>query len=256
MMRHTFILPLLTCLYATTVFSAAHENGAALGAPVAENNAVRVLLLPKSKATLSSQINANLKKLPYESGELFKKGKRLAEFDCSVLVQELRKANAELDIAQANHESNKKLKALDSVSELELQISAAEVNKAQAEVGVVAARNRYCYVKAPYDGYVVKSYVNERENVSQGQQLLDIVSGGKPKIQLFIPSQWVTWLKPKTSFTIKIDETQQSYTARVKRLVGQVDPVSQTIEVHAEFTTNYDDLLPGMSGQALFELPK
>ena len=150
----------------------------------------------------------------------------------------------------------KKLLSLQSVSKLELQISAAEVQKARAQVGIVAARNRYCYVKAPYDGYVVKRHVNEHENVSQGQQLLDIISGGKPEIQMFVPSKWIAWLKVGTPFKIRIDETQQIYAAKVMRLVGQVDPVSQTVEVHAVFTSNYDDMLPGMSGQAIFELPK
>lgn len=251
MMRFIFI-PLL--LLPQMLWSAAHEANPA--AALADANSVRILLLPESRATLSSQINATLKQLPFASGEPFSKNKRLAEFDCSVLEQELSKANAQLDIARANHASNKKLQALDSVSQLEVQVSAAEVKKAEAEVGIVAARNRYCYVNAPYDGYVVKQHVNERENVTQGQPLLDIVSRGKPKIQLFVPSKWISWLKTETTFSIKIDETQQTYKASVKRLVGQVDPVSQTIEVHAEFTKSHDDLLPGMSGLAVFELPK
>jgi RND family efflux transporter MFP subunit len=221
-----------------------------------DNNSVRVLLLPSARATLSSQMNANLISLPFEIGERFKKGDKLAVFDCSVLQQQLRKANAELDIAEANHASNKKLLALQSVSKLELQISAAEVKKAQAQVGVVAARNRYCYVKAPYNGYVVKRHVNEHENVSQGHELIDIISDGKPRIQMFVPSKWISWLKIGMPFSISIDETQKTYDAKVQRFVGQVDPVSQTIEVHAVFTSKSDDLLPGMSGQAHFELSK
>ena len=220
--------------------------------PDTKNKTVRILLHPYAKATVSSQMNARLEKFPYELGERFKKGATLAEFDCSVLKQELRKVNAELDIARAKHDSNKKLKEYQSVSDLELAISGAEVAKNRAQVGVVAARNRYCVIRAPYAGRIIKRHVNPSENVSQGQPVIDIISDGKLEVQILVPSNWVAWLHPQMPFKIEIDETKQTYTAKVTRVVGQIDPVSQTVEVVASIDSKTDDLLPGMSGTAHF----
>jgi len=217
---------------------------------------VRVLLLPKSKATLSSQLSAKLMRFSYELGERFKKGAKLAEFDCGVLQQELAKANAELEIVDAKHISNKKMKEYQSISDLEIAISAAEVKKAKADVGIVKERTRYCSIKAPYAGRVVKRHVNLSENVSKGQQVIDIISNGKPRVQIFVPSTWTAWLSNKSAFSIKIDETNKTYPAKVLRIVGQINPVSQTIEVEATIDANIERLLPGMSGTAYFSEPK
>ena len=216
----------------------------------------RVLLLPKAKATLSSQINAKLIRFPYELGEYFKKNARLADFDCDVLQSELDKANAELEIVEAKHTSNKKMKEYQSISDLEIAISAAEVKKGKAEVGIVKARNRYCTIRAPYAGRIVKRHVNLSENVSKGQEVVDIISNGKPRVQMFVPSTWTAWLTNKSTFSIKIDETGKTYPAKVLRIVGQINPVSQTIEVEATINNKNNQLLPGMSGTASFPEPE
>lgn len=215
----------------------------------------RVLLLPDAKATLSSQIAAKLVRFPYELGESFKKNAVLAQFDCDVLQQELKKANAELEIVEARHTSNQKMKEYQSISDLEIAISAAEVKKAKANVGIVKAKKRYCEIKAPYAGRIVKRHVNLSENVSKGQQIVDIISNGKPRLQIFVPSSWAAWLNNKTSFTIQIDETQKKYQANVRRVVGQINPVSQTIEIEAIINTRDTTILPGMSGTAYFTEP-
>lgn len=217
---------------------------------------VRVLLLPQAKATLSSQLSAKLIYFPYELGEYFKKGAVLAKFDCDLLQQELDKANAELEIVEAKHSSNKKMKEYQSISDLEIAISAAEVKKGKADVGIVRARKRYCTIKAPYSGRVVKRHVNLSENVTKGQQIVDIISNGKPRLQMFVPSGWIGWLSNKTEFNVAIDETNKTYPAKVLRIVGQINPVSQTIEVEASLNVNNKKILPGMSGTAYFQEPQ
>lgn len=212
----------------------------------------RILLLPKSKATLSSQLSSKLVRFPYQLGEYFKKNARLADFDCDVLDQELAKANAELEIVVAKHVSNEKMKQYQSISDLEIAISAAEVKKGKAEVGIVKARTRYCSIRAPYAGRVVKRHVNLSENVSKGQEVVDIISNGKPRVQMFVPSNWTAWLTENLKFTIKVDETGKSYSAKILRVVGQINPVSQTIEVEAIIDSKVEKLLPGMSGTAFF----
>ena len=53
-------------------------------------------------------------------------------------------------------------------------------------------------------------------------------------------------------FDVTIDETGNTYRARVQRINGRVDPVSQTIELEATMLKSHPDLLPGMSGVAVF----
>ena len=74
-------------------------------------------------------------------------------------------------------------------------------------------------------------------------------------MELIAPSHWLTWLKPETRFKVKIEETGKVYAAKVVRLGGRVDPVSQSIKVIGRITENAPELIPGMSGPVDFERP-
>ncbi|MCY1562338.1 hypothetical protein D9M68_997140 [compost metagenome] len=71
-------------------------------------------------------------------------------------------------------------------------------------------------------------------------------------LKLNVPSSWISTLKMGHQFDVTIDETGNSYPARVQRINSRVDPVSQTIELEATLLKSHPDLLPGMSGVAKF----
>jgi multidrug efflux pump subunit AcrA (membrane-fusion protein) len=91
------------------------------------------------------------------------------------------------------------------------------------------------------------------ESVQLGQPLLEIVNLSSIRVQLLVPSSWVRWLKPGRAFTVAIDETAESYTARVHRISGRIDGSSQTVEVIGRFDRLPADVLPGMIGRANFQ---
>jgi hypothetical protein len=75
------------------------------------------------------------------------------------------------------------------------------------------------------------------------------------EVELLVPSRWLSWLKPGVAFTVHIEETDKSYPARVTRLGGRVDPVSQSNKVIGEITGPVIGLMAGMSGQVTMNPP-
>lgn len=73
---------------------------------------------------------------------------------------------------------------------------------------------------------------------------------------MIVPSRWLVWLKPDYPFHVEIDETGKTYPARVTRLGGRVDAVSQSIRVFGEITSPAPELMAGMSGKVDIEPPK
>lgn len=222
----------------------------------AEPKAVRALLTPLLESTLSSQIAAQIKKINVKNGDKFRKGERLIEFDCKIQHAQLLRAKADLLATMKRHEANLKLQEYKSIGDIEVAISAAEVDKARAEVSLVAARFSMCKIDAPFSGRVIKRIARPHESVTQGQPLIEILDDSQLKVELYVPSRWLLWLKPDARFSIHIDETGKTYPARVTILGARVDAVSQSIEITAEIEGRYPELLAGMSGEARFKLPK
>jgi len=216
---------------------------------------IRALLTPEVESTLSSQIAGRIEKINVRNGERFKQGEPLIEFDCTIQKAQLQKARSELLASRKTHEANLKLQEFKSIGDLDVAISAAEVEKARAEYALVKAQVEMCIIAAPFDGRVVKRIAKPYETVNQGEALIEILDDSELKVELYVPSKWLLWLKDDTEFTVHIDETGKTYAAHMTTLGARVDAVSQSIAITATIIGKHPELLAGMSGDARFQVP-
>lgn len=225
-------------------------------APIAkagDDRSIRVLLIPRIETTFSSEIAATIQELTVDFGDRFHAGQKLISFDCEMYRVGLKKARAELAEARKTFEVNSQLEKLLSVSQLEVAVSEARMQRAEAEVELKETEVTKCEVSAPFSGRVVRRAANQFQFVTPGQPLLEVIDDTNLNIQLFIPSDWLSWIGADKKFTVFIDETQKEYQAAVTVLGAKVDQVSQTLEIRARILGKQTDLLAGMSGTAFFK---
>ena len=245
------IYPVILLLFAAAFPLYAQETGNMFEGE--EQADIRVLLTPDIESTLSSQIGGKITYIGVKESETFKRYQRLLEFKCDVQKAQLKKADAQLLSEQKKLEANLRLQEYKSVSQLEVEVAAAEVEKAKAEQAIVKARLKMCVIYAPFSGRAVELLVNPHESVTEGQELVKIIDDSRLKLELFVPSHWLSWLRKGMDFSVRIDETGKTYPARVTALGAKVDPVSHSIEVSAEIDGRPAELLAGMSGTARFK---
>lgn len=222
-------------------------------ATVESEQEARGLIKPLGEATISSEILARIKKLPFKNGQRFKKGELLVEFDCAAY-------QAEVAVAAASHERESKrlknlqrLSSLSAASDLEVAIAEADVKKAAAEIRLAKVNVSRCVVTAPYDGAVVEVVAHEHESVGPQTEVLSILAIGDPEIEIIVPSEWLRWIKNDIKFQFLIDETGERLAAKLIRIGASIDPVSQTIRIIGKFEhLPIDGVIAGMSGTAIF----
>ncbi len=236
----------LTCI---AVLSLSNVHAAELKG----NAAIRLLIIPELETVFSSEIAASIQNLTVDFGDHFKQGQELIVFDCQLYKSELRKSQAELMEATKTLEANTRLNQLKSASELNVAVAQARVDRAQAELELRQNMVSKCSVNAPFSGRVLSRSANLFQYVTPGQPLLHVIDDANLTIQLFVPSHWLSWLKPGIPFKVSIDETKKTYRAKLIVLGAKVDQVSQTIEIRAKMTQKHPELLAGMSGTAYFE---
>lgn len=216
---------------------------------------IRAQLTARRFTTLAAEIGAKISHLPFPDGTRFKAGQILVRFDCSLQQTQLTKSLAALTGANATWNANKRLLELNSIGKVELDVSEAEVQKNTAEVSSMKAILAKCSIAAPFSGIISEQKVREQQYVQAGQILMEIIDDSALELEFIAPSRWLAWLKPGHALKIAVDETGKSYPAKVMRLGGKVDPVSQSIRVTAIIDGKFSELLTGMSGRIQFDIP-
>lgn len=240
-----------------TAFIAAGAHGqASEPAEIAGAPEIRAQLTARQFTTLSSESAARIDRIAARIGERFNKGDVLVEFDCAIQRAQLARARAVVVQAEKTYAINTRLAQLKSIGQLELEISGAEVQKAKADLAAANAVVSKCTIAAPFSGVTVDQKAREFQYATPGQPLLEILDDHALDIELIAPSRWLDWLKPGNLFELRIEETGKSYPARVDRLAGRVDPVSQSIKVIGQITGHADGLMAGMSGRAMLSPPR
>lgn len=219
-------------------------------APIGVAPEIRAQLTPRQYTTLSSEMAARIDQINAKVGEHFQKGDTLIVFDCALQRAQEAHADAVLMQAEKTYAIDQRLVALRSMGQLELDVAGAEVQKAKADVAASNAVTSKCSIAAPFAGVTVDQKARVFQYTTPGQALLDILDDHGLEVELIAPSRWLSWLKPGYDFQVHIDETDKTYPARITRLGGKVDPISQSIKVIGEITIDAPDLMAGMSGRA------
>jgi membrane fusion protein, multidrug efflux system len=224
----------------------------AAAAPSQASSSVRVLVLPAGETVLASPVPGRIAKLHVGLGVPFRQGDVLVSLDCDEPQARLGMAKADQAAATEQYEAKLRMQGLEQASDVEVALAASAVAKSKAQIDLYQFQISQCSIRAPWDGRTAKLHVRSFMSVSAGQPLLDLVRSGLLLMKLNVPSSWISSLKMGQNFEVTIDETGKTYQARVHRINGRVDPVSQTIELEATMTKSHPDLLPGMSGVAKF----
>ncbi|CAD5105838.1 efflux RND transporter periplasmic adaptor subunit [Zestomonas carbonaria] len=240
------VLALLIGLPLATQAVPAQESGAALDDP----SAIRVLLAAELETVLSSEMNGTLADLRVSLGQRVTKGALLAQFNCREAQARAKVARAELAMARQNLEAKRNLRRLDAVGDLEVAMASTEVQKAEGAQAMAQTQAGYCEVAAPFQGRVAKVYVKPYQTVSAGAPLFDLVSDGALKVRLNVPSNLLPRLKPDMPLEVYINETGNTYPARISAINARVDAVAQTVELEARLDAEHTELTTGMSGIA------
>jgi membrane fusion protein (multidrug efflux system) len=231
---------------------AAKPAPAPVAAAPSAADTVRVLVLPAGETVLASPVPGRITKVNTGLGLSFKQGTVLISLDCEEPQARLGMSKADMAGATDQYEAKLRMQGLEQASDVEVALAAAAVAKAKAQIDLYQFQISQCSIRAPWDGQTAKLHVRSFMSVNAGVPLLDLVRSGLLLMKLNVPSSWISKLKMGQQFEVMIDETGNSYPARVQRINSRVDAVSQTVELEASMMKATPDLRPGMSGVARF----
>lgn len=251
LLRQGFAVFVAFAFLAVTVSTGAMASDTAIEDIALEIKPRGVVTTPLA-AQLASDLSAPVQTIGFREGEEFKKGDLLIEFDCRREVAHLKAAEAVAREMQLGLTSARYLRRRNAGATFDVEVSAARHKKAQADVEAAQAAISKCRILAPFDGSVSELGIQRFEQPKASVPFLSIVSKDELEIVAIVPSVWLRWLKVGAPFAYDIDELDAVITARVTRISGAVDPVSQTVKLYARPELVPPDLRVGMSGSVAF----
>jgi membrane fusion protein (multidrug efflux system) len=221
-----------------------------------ETLSVEAVLVPRRITVISSSQDGKIADIPFDNGDAFKAGDVLIRYDCADLEAEAEIAGIQKTLTGKKVDGVNRLFKLDIISDVDRLSVLTEDKQARAKIAVYQARLDACAIKAEFDGHVTKRLANPGEYTRTDRVLMETASSEPLQAQFLLPSKWLRWVDVGAPLTITLNETGKTYSATVTRLYGEVDPVSQSIQVVATLDSYQENLLPGMSGKAALDTAK
>jgi membrane fusion protein, multidrug efflux system len=237
---------------AITTPAALSFGGSTTDADQVNTSAIRVVVRSYETAALSAEINARITVLPKREGDRFKKGDVIIEFDCRKIIAEHDGASASLRGHQSVLENQQQLLRYKAAGSLAVNQAQHELEKAKAEVRGLEAKRSGCQITAPFDGRVTEKSAQVHEIAQPNQPILKIINEGKMELVMMVPSNLLSKVAGGTRFRVKLDENGDLHEARIVQSTGLIDPVSQSARMIAELIDAPSNVIPGMSGTAMF----
>ncbi len=211
---------------------------------------VDAVLVPRSSTVISSSQDGKIAAIPLQNGDSFLKGDVLIQYDCADLEAEAEMAGYQKDLTQVKSDGLNQLFKLDIISDIDRMNIETENRQAKAKMKIYESKLSSCTIKADFDGHVTKRLANAGEYTRTDRVLMEIASDEPLEIEFLLPSKWLRWVNVGAPLRLTLNENDQNYEARVTRIFGEVDPVSQSIQIRATLESYDTPLLPGMSGKA------
>ena len=199
--------------------------------------------LPNRDSKVAAQVPGRVAKVMVVEGDQVKAGQTLAEVDCTLLKEQERQAEAALAQAKASAENSRLAaereesllgRGISSRKEVEDARTQLAVNNAavhQSEAGLTSAQAQVsrCRLSAPFQGTIVKRFVNAGEQVdgTAAQPVIEVASIETLELMGTVPASRLSEIKVGEAFSLETSEVPDAkFTARVVTIFPAVDPAT------------------------------
>ena len=219
----------------------------------------------ENEVEIRPEVSGIVRKIYAEEGKKVKKGEKLLKIDDRTFVESLKELKAQLRKALAEYENQKKVvkrreflfkKNLISKEEYDialtrLKVLEEEINSLKARIREIELNISKTMLRAPFEGYISKRYVNEGDYVSPQTKVFKIVSLNPLRVVFKVPQEIEKNLKLGMKVKFEV-EGKGSFFGKIFYISPEADK-ERMIMVKARFKNSKETLKPNM--YALVEVP-
>ena len=205
-------------------------------------------LIPFEEAVLSFEASGKIVGIYFKEGEFVKKGTLLAKVNDLPLQAQLKKLQAQVDLAEDRVYRQQTLLEKDAVSREAYETVVTEYEKLMADIELVKANIAQTELRAPFDGRIGLRHVSEGAFVTPSSNIATIAMTSTLKLDFYILETYARDVKPgtKVKFGFRDDRgTHHEHIATVYALESIVEQETYSLRARATFPNEAENLVPG-----------
>jgi RND family efflux transporter MFP subunit len=146
--------------------------------------------------------------------------------------------SSQADVAAAGFDSSK--------AGTEVSKAMADVEEQKARISAMEKKLADTTMRAPIAGKVAMRYVEEGARVTEGQQVLRVISSGELFVKFAIPAADAKKLAPGDPIDVVFETNNIHVKGRVRNIAPELDPIAQMIVAEAELESAPAELQSGL----------
>jgi len=212
------------------------------------------------KADVSFRVSGKIQKIFVKEGDEVKKDQLLAELDPTDFNIRLKDRQASYNTAKANYDRAKKLVDKGAISKVDHDNIRAKYFTAKASLDEAKQDLLYTKLKANFDGFIAKRYVENFEEVQASQTIFSLEDVSALKIIIDVPENIMVLLKKAPSGQRKLSASFTNidgvnFPLSYIESTTKADPTTKTFKVTLRMDAPADyNILPGMTATVSAEL--
>lgn len=190
-------------------------------------------LKPFEETVLMSEASGRVVSVHLPEGKTVRKGTVLLKLFDDDLQAQLRKAQAQLDIAKQTQARLSELLKINGVSRTEYDNATLNVNSLSADVELMSVQIRKTEIRAPFDGLLGLKQISVGAQITPSTPLVTIRAVDRMKLDFSVPEKYASEITPGMKCTFSVEGGDTSYAAAVMATEGGVEAATRNLRVRA-----------------------
>lgn len=213
-------------------------------------------LVPVNGAELTTEAGGIVQAIHFESGARVDKGALLVSLDSANERGDLRRLQAQAQLAELNRKRREQLFKLEAISKSDYDAAVAEANAAQAAVEAQAGRIAQKEIRAPFAGQLGIRKVNVGQYVAAGTPIVSLQQLDPIDVDFSLPEQYTGVVQPGYGVTVRVDaHAEREFGGEILAVEPRVDTTTRNFGLRARLPNPELLLRPGQFGRVVLQLP-
>ena len=212
-------------------------------------------LYSNESVIIAAEVAGKVTQLFFDDGEKVTAGQVLLQLDQSVLTAERDRAQANLNLSEANIRRAERLLQEQAISERERDEAYAKWRLDEATLRLTEAQLAKTVIKAPFSGMLGLRRVSIGEYLQPGETIVTLDDIDPIKVDFRVPEVFAHQLRVGQAIRMNVDAIPgKTFTGKVYAIDPQIDVNGRSVMMRAKVEQEEGPLRPGMFARIVLVL--